>query len=336
MKRFVAGTLAGVTALAVTAGCANQLQQLEPRLELRQAAEKLGAADKIGVTIKPSGSVDDLIAAIKKDDSTFQDSDADVLRKVYNSSFTYAWDKAGEGAADDRAAFTASIDGVSGIDFRVIDQVGYIKVPVKDLITKFGGTQADIDEAAVEYTKVPGLGALFDGGWASMDYREATKILTEATGVTPSADPAQTEALTTELTTSATNLLESADVVRDAQDKTHLVATSSTVKAWTEAKRFVDAYAKLAGEGTGKLLKSSLGEALEEAPADKPIVLDLWVDNGEFTAFEINVLQFVEGDTGRAAVRFEMAEVTDIAAPEGATELDVIKILEEISSSSGR
>ncbi|HWS35629.1 MAG TPA: hypothetical protein VN408_23175 [Actinoplanes sp.] len=335
MKRFVAGTLAGVTALAVTAGCANQIQQLEPKLELRQAAEELGATGKSGFTIKPGGNVDDMIAAVKKEDSTFEESDADILRKLYNSSFTIAWDKAGSGVADDKALFNATIDGVTGAEVRVVDQVGYLKVPVNDLVTKFGGTQADIDEVKQGADAVPGLDTLLGGGWVSVDYKELTKLAEGTTGVAPSVDPAQTEALATELKTSATNLLESAEVVRDTQDKTHLVATTSTVKAWTEAKRFIDAYAKIAGESTGELVKSSLGEAMKTAPADKPIVLDLWVDNGEFKAFEINFLQFVEGNTGRATARIEIADGADITVPDGATKLDMTKIFEAISGAAG-
>src|SRR5690242_14128051 len=106
MKRFVAGTLAGVTALTLTVGCAKQIQQLEPKLELRKAAENLGAAGKAGFTLKAGGNVDDLIALAKKESGTGEDAftneDATILRKVYNSSVTIAWDKAGAGIADDR------------------------------------------------------------------------------------------------------------------------------------------------------------------------------------------------------------------------------------------
>ena len=67
MKRFLAGALAGVTALTLTVGCANRMQQLEPKLELKKAAEALGATGGAGFTIKAGGSVDDLIALAKKD-----------------------------------------------------------------------------------------------------------------------------------------------------------------------------------------------------------------------------------------------------------------------------
>lgn len=333
MKRFLAGTLAGVTALAVTAGCANQFQQLEPKLELRQAAEALGAAGKAGFTLKAGGNVDDLIATVKKEDSTFEESDADILRKLYNSSFTVAWDKAGDGVADDKALINATIDGVTGAEIRVIDQVAYVKVPVNDLVTKFGGSKADVDEAAKEMgDAIPGVDALIAGGWVSVDAKELTKLAETTTGVAPSADPAQSDALAAELKASATNLLEGADVVRDEKDKTHLVATTTTVKAWTEGKRFLEAASKLAGEQAGKTLDEALGSELEKAPADKPIVLDLWVDNGEFKAFEINFLQFAEGATGRASLRVEIAAGADIAAPADVTKIDVSKIVEAVTA----
>ncbi|SDT32607.1 hypothetical protein [Actinoplanes derwentensis] len=336
MKRFLAGSLAGVTALAVTAGCANQFQQLEPKLELRQAAQELGATGKSGFTIKAGGNVDDLIALAKKDDSTFKEEDADILRKLYNSSFTVAWDKAGEGVADDKALINATIDGVTGAEVRVVDQVAYVKVPVNELVTKFGGKQSDVDELSTEMgNAIPGIDALIAGSWVSVDSKDLTKLAQGTTGVAPSADPAQNDAIAAELKTSAENLLEGATIVRDEKDKTHLVATTTTVKAFTEAKRFVEAAAKLAGEGTGDLLNESLGSELEKPPADKPIVLDLWVDNGKFKAFEVNFLQFVEGNTGRATLRVEIADGADIAVPDNVTKLDVTKIFEAINGAAG-
>ncbi|GAA1607626.1 hypothetical protein [Actinoplanes couchii] len=334
MKRFLAGSLAGVTALAVSAGCANQFQQLEPKLELRQAAEALGSTGKSGFTLKAGGNVDDLIAYAKADDKTFEESDADVIRKLYNSSFTVAWDKAGDGVADDKALINATIDGVAGAEVRVLDQIAYVKVPVNELVTKFGGTQAEIDELTKEAgASLPGLDALLAGSWVSIDSKELTKFAQSAGGVTPSADPAQSDAIAAELKTSASNLLESAEIVRDEKDKTHLVATTTTVKAYTEAKRFFEAAVKIAGQE--EMLKETIGSELDKPPADKPIVLDLWVDNGVFKAFEINFLQFVEGNTGRATLRVEIAGGADIAMPDNVTKLDVSKMLEAFTAGMG-
>jgi hypothetical protein len=75
-----------------------------------------------------------------------------------------------------------------------------------------------------------------------------------------------------------------------------------------------------------------LGPQLEKPPADKPIVVDLWVDNGKFKAFEINFLQFVEGNTGRATLRADISTGADIPAPDGATKLDLSKISQSIAS----
>src|SRR5689334_9773698 len=84
MKRLLAGVFAGVTALTLTVGCAKQLQQLEPKLEIKKAAEALGATGTSGFTLKAGGSVDDVIALAKKDSGTgedaFTDEDADMLR----------------------------------------------------------------------------------------------------------------------------------------------------------------------------------------------------------------------------------------------------------------
>ncbi|GAA4936272.1 hypothetical protein [Actinoplanes utahensis] len=342
MKRFLAGAVAGVTTLTLTVGCANQLQQLEPKLELKKAAENLGASGKAGFTLKAGGNVEDLIAFAKKESGTgsdaFTNEDADIIRKIYNSSFTLGWDKAGDGIEDDRALFNATIDGVTGAEVRVVDKVAYFKVPVNELVTKFGGTKADVDEIRTEVgASVPGIDTLLNGGWVSISADDVAKFAEGTTGVKPSAsvDPAEQEKIVAEFKTSAENLLESADIVRDEKDKTHLVVTTSTVKAFNEGKRLLDAIAKLAPAETGEVLKEATAELGKETPADKPIVLDLWIDNGNFKAFEINLLQFDTGNTGRASVRVEIATGAEISAPGDAKKLDVSKIVEGLSQGMG-
>jgi hypothetical protein len=337
MKRLMAGALAGVTALIVTAGCSEQVRQLEPKLELKKAAENLGASGKVGLTLKTGGNVEDLIALAKKESGTgkdaFTDEDADILRKVYNSSFTIAWDKAGNGVDDDMALINATIDGVTGAEIRVIDKVAYVKVPVAELAAKFGVSTADIRSFQRETdSAIPGISTLLNGGWVSVAAADVEKLGKGSTGVAPSADPAQNERLAAELKTSAERLLDGAQVVRDDKDKTHLVVTTTTVKAYEEAKRLVGAMEKVAGEAASGTLSETFGARLEKPPADKPIVVDLWVDNGNFKAFELNVLQFVEGNTGRATLRVDISTGADITAPDGATKLDLSKFSKSIGS----
>ncbi|BEL07162.1 hypothetical protein Q0Z83_053530 [Actinoplanes sichuanensis] len=342
MKRFVAGAVASITALTLTVGCANQIQQLEPKLELKKAAEDLGAAEKVGFTIKAGGSVDDLIAVAKKesagDEEPFTDEDADILRKLYNSSFTVAWDKAGEGVTDDKALINATIDGVTGAEVRVVDQVAYLKIPVKDLATKFGATAADVDEMAAEASaEVPGVEKLVEGGWVSIAAADLEKFTSEAGfNVTPSASSqAENDKVAAELKTSAENLLNGADVVRDAADSTHLTVTTTTTKAFAEVKRFVEALEKIATKDQASILDEAIGSELDTPPAEKPIVLDLWIDNGKFKAFEVNYLQFVDGATGRASVRVEISTGAEITAPTDATKLDLAPIFEAFGGLGG-
>ncbi len=340
MKRFLAGTLAGATTLALAVGCAKQIEQLEPKLEIKKAAAALSATGKAGFTLKVGGNVDDLIAFAKKDSGTgegaFTDDDADILRKLYNSSFTIAWDKAGEGVTDDRASVSAVFDGVTGTELRIVDQVAYVKAPVGELAAKFGASKSDIDSMRKEMAPtIDGVDALFDGGWVSVSMADAQKLSGGATGVAPSTDPAQNEKLAAEVKTSAENLFQSADVVRDSKDKTHLVVTTTTVKAYEQAKRLMQAMEKIGGKSASGVLDGALGSELEKPPADKPVVFDLWVDNGEFRAFEINLLQFADGATGRAALRVELSSGVEIAAPEGAKKIDLTKIFGSLGALGG-
>ncbi|MFI1994404.1 hypothetical protein [Actinoplanes sp. NPDC020271] len=339
MKRFLAGALAGGVTLTLAVGCAKQIEQLEPKLEIKKAAEALGATGKAGFTLKAGGSAEDLIALAKKDAGTgedaFTDEDADMLRKLYNSSFTIGWDKGGDGVTDDRGSVSAVIDGVTGLDVRVIDQVAYVKAPVAELAAKFGASKADVQDMRKEMgSSIDGLDTLVDGGWVSVALTDLQKFSGAAgAGVTPSADPAQNDKAVAEIKAGAQSLIEGADVVRDEKDKTHLTVTTSTTKAYEQGKQLITSLSKIGGESTSGLLDETLGSELDKPPADKPIVLDLWVDNGQFKALEINLIQFVEGGTGRASLRVELTSGVDIAAPTGAKKIDLSKLVESMGAS---
>ncbi|WP_433378583.1 hypothetical protein ACQPZX_11945 [Actinoplanes sp. CA-142083] len=312
-KRFLAGAAAAATALAVV-GCANQIKQLEPKLELRSAAQHLGEQKQAGFTLKLTGSADDLVTAVKAEDP-------ETLKKLFNSSFTVAYDQAGEGPDDDRMSLAATIDGVAGTELRVVDKVLYAKAPVTQLVQKFGGTAADLNEMRDQATSTdPALKALFGGGWVSLDAGEAVKTSGLPTQDTDSAKAAA------EVKKSAQNLFDGAEIVRDQADSKHLIVTTSTTKAASELKRLVTA---VGGDETKELT----GE-LDKAPKDRPIVLDLWIDDEKLTALEINILQFVDGATGRAAVRLEVTTGSPIEVPQGATKIDP-KVLSGLAGPAG-
>ncbi len=318
MKRFLIGT-AAAAAVLVAAGCAGeQVRAIEPKLELRTAAQHLSEAQQAGFTLKLGGNADELLAAIKaqeaKDKTAADDQmDETTLRKVLNSSFTIAYDKAGAGAEDDRSSVAATIDGVAGTELRFADKLLYAKVPVADIAQQF--ELGDISEMRQALTsEVPELGDLFDGKWVSVDPSEATALA----GATPAGEDPDAAKMLGELQASATNLLEGAQVVRDDADEDHIVVTSSTTKAYAEVKRLLTAVEPQAGE--------SLARELGKEPADKPIVIDLWVADGKFTAAEVNILQFIDGAAGRAALRIEVTTGAPIDVPQGATKLDLAKL----------
>lgn len=322
VTRFVAGLVAGVTALGVIAGCAGeQIQALEPKLELRGAAKALGEAERAGFTIKINGSADDLVAAAKLDaaksgdpDDALTGEDTAILKQVFNSTFTFAYDKAGDGAADDRASIGATVDGVSGTEIRVVGPTVYAKAPVAELAAKFGAG----DDAPMPAGAPGGFNAFFDGKWVSLKTDELTELAQSGAGL-PAQD-LQQQKLATELTGLATNLLEGADLVRDENDDTHLIATTSTTKVLDETTKFLAA--------VDKSLATRLGsDEPADKPADKPIVLDLWIADGKLTAAEMNILQFIEGATGRVALRLEVTTGAEITAPEGATAVDMKQLM---------
>jgi hypothetical protein len=293
-KRFLAGTAAGAVALSVAGGCAaQQIRSLEPKLELRTAAQHLADARQAGFTLKLTGSADDLIKALE-----VPAGEADVVRTLFSSSVTIAYD-------EQRARLAATVGDVTGTEIRFVDGTVYAKAPMAELAEKFGGDLETVRREAV--TEVPALGTFFDGGWIAVDAKEAAQ---GAYGL--SEEDLDAKKALTELRAGASNLLEGAEVVRDPADRGHLTVTSSTTKAYAEVKRLMST------------VGGPLGEELGAAPPDRPIVLDLWVADGKLTAAEVNVLQFVDGATGRAAVRLEVSTGEPITAPEGANRIDPV------------
>jgi hypothetical protein len=319
-KRFLAGATAGLAAMAVVGACARQIQRLEPSLELRAAVQHLAAAKQAGFTLKVTGSADELIAGMKQqaakdksDDSPWTDEDTRSLRTLLNSSVTVAYDQAGPGADDDRMRLAATVDGVQGTELRVVDKVLYVKAPVTELAQKFGAGASEVSSTRHDATaESPAFGAFFDGGWVSLDMKDAAGLPGATLGLpTGKADSAKTLA---ELKTSASDLFDGAKITRDPADPKHLVVTSSTAKAYAEMKRLVTAV-------SGSQAKD-LADEFGDPPKDRPIVVDLWVDNQKLTAVELNLLQFIDGATGRAALRLDMTTGEPITAPQGASKID--------------
>lgn len=295
-KRFpaaaTAAAAAGAVVLTVLGGCAaQQIKSLEPKLELRTAVRHLAEAERAGFTLELTGSADDLIAGLK-----VPAGEAGTVRTLFASSVTLAYD-------GDRALLAATIGDVTGTEVRVVDGTVYAKAPMAALARKLGGDFAVDRRQAV--AEVPQLGTLFDGGWIAVDARKAAE---GAYGVP--ADDLDARKTLAEVQTSASNLLAGAAVVRDPADARHLTVTSSTTKAYAEMKRLMGA------------VSGPLAEELRETPRDRPIVLDLWIEDGKLRAAEIDVLQFVDGAAGRAAIRLEVATGREISVPAGATRID--------------
>lgn len=294
-KRFLSGALAGVAALTVIAGCAaQQVAALEPKLELRDAARQLAEAQQAGFTLKVTGEVE--------------------------ASVTFGYDKAGAGPEDDRSMIAATIDGVSGTEIRLVDGLLYAKAPVAELAKRFGGTRAEVEQLSEEVAgELPGLDAFFDGKWVSVDLQKATELAASGTlGI--DAGPQEQQKALAELATSAANLLDGADVVRDGADSRHLIVTSSTAKAYEEAQRIATA------------IDENFGDDFGAAPKDQPIKLDLWIDEGKLTAAEIDLAQF---DAGDGTVRVEVTTGEPISAPQDATRIAVDRLFSSDEGAGG-
>ena len=150
-------------------------------------------------------------------------------------------------------------------------------------------------------------------------------------GVETHVDPAQSEKFAAELKTSAERLLDGAQVVRDDKDKTHLIVTTSTVKAYDEAKRLFGAMEKVVGKDASGNLGEAFDSQLAKAPPDTSRLL-LCPMPGLITALSVAEGQAVKAGDPLAVVEAMKMENVLLAERDGV----IAKILAKKGDNLGR
>lgn len=301
-----------------------------PEETLRQAVENLSEG---GRTLTFSLNSDPASLAAASEGSINED----VASKILDSSLSVSANGA-EDPADAQFAFAANIAGSTDVEFRLVDEIIYLRLDVNSLLDLAGPevkaqAQPQI-QAFVQQASAQGLNWVepgINGEWLA--FTGATQLLEQFGGSLAASPSADQQAIVDKF---AKALTDDATVTSEGDEDPgeHLVAS-------VEFRDLYDNFLELA---------ESLGQAVPqgELPPESEIPegemsVDFWVADGELTQVELDFLQLAElGDeelpegveTLGLRVTIESFE-GDVEAPSDATEVDLAQLIQTFTGGLG-
>lgn len=257
---------------------------------------------------------------------------AEDAAKILDSSISVSANGADD-PAEAQFAFAANIAGSTDVEFRLVDEVVYLRVDVDSLLDLAGPdekavAQAQI-QALVQQASAQGLDWVepgVSGEWLA--FTGLTQLLEQFGGMaaSPSADQkAIVDKFAAALTDSASVESEGSDDVGE-----HLVAT-------VDFKDLYDNFQELASE-LGQAVPTSELPPESEIPEGE-MSFDVWVSDGQLVQAELDFLQLAElGDeeipegVDALGLRVTLEEFSgDVEAPSDATEVDLAQLIQTFS-----
>jgi hypothetical protein len=257
----------------------------------------------------------------------------DAAGKILDSSLSVSANDA-ENPADAQFALAANIAGSTDVEFRLVDEVIYLRVDLDSLLDLAGPeakaqAQPQID-AAVQQAAAQGLNwveAGAAGEWLA--FTGATQLLEQFGGGLAASPSAEQQAIVDQF---AAALTDSASVTSEGDEDPgeHLVAS-------IEYKDLYDNFIELA-EGLGQAIPTAELPPESEIPEGE-MTVDFWVSDGQLTQVELDFLQLAElGEeeipegVESLGLRVTIEEFSgDVEAPSGATEVDLAQLIQTFS-----
>ena len=280
MRRFFAVLLAAGLVLGACGGESGGGPDPadDPQGALANAFANLTEYEGTSMTFSVDSTADDLVALAEGD---MTEEQADL---VLNSSISFSGNQA-ESLEDAQFEFVVDIDG-SLIEMRFVNSVLYARGDVRDLVDKFGGDQAMVDQAVSEGSaQLPFVEPLVEGEWVGFEGFQ--QLLDQAAGGSlPSPDPEIAQKFAEDLSKA---IEDNATVTEEGSDDagTHLVADVNIKDLYGALQ---ESFASLSQVPGAELPTDS------EIP-DENIKVDFWVDDGFLTQIGFDLVQFkdIEG-----------------------------------------
>lgn len=332
MRRIYMSLMA---AALLVAGCNDQgaqQAQEDPKGTLVEALESLEQTEGLTMTATVESTTESLQALAADEGDQLSTEDA---QKILDSSVTFSG-KQVDDPADTQTDMSVNIAGnEDAVELRVVGTTLYARADVEGIMETFGEDPAQLQGIARQAAAqgFDFVGPALEGEWLSIEgIDQLAQTLTGAAPATPSAEQ---QRLIENFTAA---MKQSTEVTAAGEDDAgaHLVATLPLRQTY---QHFLE-LAKGLGQG---LPTAQQFPPVSEVPNEN-VKIDTWVDDGRLSQVEFDFLQLediVEGEDApegveQLAFRVAIDEFTDeVEAPEGATNVNVQKILQIFLSGMG-
>ncbi|MEU0805645.1 hypothetical protein [Streptomyces sp. NPDC005970] len=324
------------TALVTGVAACGAVENISAGKRLENATDKLGERRSLSVELDLDATPEQLIALSKSDSSAepMTREEAEALAGMRVSVAVQAKKPLAEAGDKDITGVRMKLSGPDGdlVEYRIMGETAYIRLDVKAFGELSGAPVPSADELPED---VPGgkvLRKLFDGGWVKVDTAEMKKAQEElgaGGGQKKGAGGSDIDPETSRKITKQLKKLFAREVTikdegrRDGAD--HLVATGPVrtllTGVFNELRPFTD---EIPG---GEDLPTA--KDFKDVP-NKKIAVDFAIKNGALTEASADLAPFAEGlkKGDKLPLKLTFGEAGKIAAPSGATELDIKELME--------
>lgn len=324
------------TALVTGVAACGAIENISAGKRLENAADKLGERRSLSMELDLDATPEQLIALSQSDSSAepMTREEAEALAGMRVSVAMQAKKPLAEADDKDIVGARVKLSGPDGdlVEYRIMGEAAYIRLDVQAFGELSGEPVPSLDELPADIPGGEVLRKLFGGGWIKVDTAEMEQARDEfgaGGGQKKGSGGAETAPETSRKITKELKKLFAREVTikdegrRDGAD--HLVATGPVrtllTGVFNELRPFTD---EIPG---GEDLPTA--KDFKDVP-NKKIAVDFAIKNGALTEASADLAPLAEGlkKGDKLPLKLTFGEAGKIAAPSGATELDIKELME--------
>ena len=313
-----------VAAMLFAGACGDDAAE-NPQGSLNDAVEALSDYEGITISLSIDSTSDDLVA-LSEGSLT-----AEHAQQILDSSFTASSTNT-EDPKEAEAEFSVDIAGqADSLEVKFVDGTLYLRADVAGIMDIFGADSSQLDAFRQQAGSQPGFEFVepaLNGEWIALTgfnqlLEQAGSSQNDLTGAQQKAIDGFAEALK-----------KNSEVVTGDKDGpgTNLVVTANLRDVY---QSLVDLQANL-GQAAGEM------PSVDDVPNEK-VSIDTWVDGDRLTQVQLDLTQFKDFPEAEFPEGVDQFAITvgieefsgGVAAPEGATEVDINQIMQSMFGGLG-
>ena len=314
-----------VAAVLFAGACGGEDATENPQGSINDAVEALSDYEGITITLSIDSTSDDLVA-LSEGSLT-----AEQAQQILDSSFTASSTNT-EDPQEAEAEFSVDIAGqADSLEVKFVDGTLYLRADVAGIMDTFGADSSQLDAFRQQAGSQPGFEFVepaLNGEWIALT--GFNQLLEQAGSSQNDLTGAQQKAIDG----FANALKENTEV--EAGDKdgpgTNLVVTANLRDIYQSLVDLQENFGQAAGEIP----------SVDEVP-DENVTVDTWVDGDRLTQVQLDLTQFKDFPEAEFPEGVDQFAITvgleefsgGVAAPEGATEVDINQIMQSMFGGLG-